>query len=205
MFNWLFGKKENNKQLEEDVKKSFQAAKTDMNNMSIWIKHLNEKQSKQEFLLTELNSRLASLEIDIEGLKDAFAMSDSRVVKQAFKTPKAVLSKHVDVLDVQEGVQTSVQTGVLYNISNFSITERALIFVLLNSELKLSYEDLAAMLGKNRATIRGQVNAIKQKSEGLIEEIMEKNGKKRVYIPEEVKEKLLRSVKTKNSEKKGKK
>jgi hypothetical protein len=51
------------------------------------------------------------------------------------------------------------------------------------------------MLGKSRATIRGQVNAIKQKSEGLIEEIIEKNGKKRVFVPDEVKERMLKSVK----------
>jgi hypothetical protein len=43
-------------------------------------------------------------------------------------------------------------------------------------EMKLSYEDLALMLGKEKSTIRGQINTIKQKSEGLIEEITEKNG-----------------------------
>jgi len=42
---------------------------------------------------------------------------------------------------------------------------------------------------------RGQINSIKQKSEGLIEEIVEKNGKKRVYVPEKVREKLLKYAK----------
>ena len=64
-----------------------------------------------------------------------------------------------------------------------------------NNDLKLSYEDLAAMLGKTKSTIRGQINSIKQKSEGVIEEYTEKNGKKRVYIPEETKEKLLKKAK----------
>ena len=67
--------------------------------------------------------------------------------------------------------------------------------IMLNSDLKLSYDDLAVMLGKSRATIRGQVNAIKQKSEGMIEEIIEKNGKKRVFVPDDVKERMLKSVK----------
>ena len=61
--------------------------------------------------------------------------------------------------------------------------------------MKLSYDDLAAMLGKERSTIRGQINTIKQKSESLIEEIIEKNGKKRVFIPEEIKEKMLKKTK----------
>ena len=61
--------------------------------------------------------------------------------------------------------------------------------------MKLSYHDLAAMLGKEKSTIRGQVNSIRQKSEGLIKEQVEENGKKRVYIPEEIKEKMLKKTK----------
>jgi hypothetical protein len=61
--------------------------------------------------------------------------------------------------------------------------------------MKLSYDDLAAMLQKERSTIRGQINTIRQKSEGLIEESIEKNGKKRVFIPEEIKEKLIKKQK----------
>jgi len=67
-------------------------------------------------------------------------------------------------------------------LDHFSITERAILWVLLNTDMKLSYDDLAAMLGKERSTIRGQINRIKQKSE-IIEEQIEKNGKKRLFIP----------------------
>jgi hypothetical protein len=82
-----------------------------------------------------------------------------------------------------------------YGFSNLTATERAIIWVLANSELKLSYDDLAAMLGKERSTIRGQINRIKQKSEGIIQEIVEGNGKKRVFIPEDIKEKMLKKSK----------
>jgi hypothetical protein len=68
---------------------------------------------------------------------------------------------------------------------------------LLNTDMNLSYNDLASMLGKEGSTIRGQVNSIKQKSEGLIEESIEINGKKRMYIPENIKEKILRKEKVK--------
>ena len=54
---------------------------------------------------------------------------------------------------------------------------------------------MALLLGKERSTIRGQINSIKQKSEGLIEEITEKNGKKRVFVPSEIKEKLAKYAK----------
>ncbi|GAH73523.1 unnamed protein product, partial [marine sediment metagenome] len=64
----------------------------------------------------------------------------------------------------------------------------------LNTDMKLSYDDMASILGKERSTIRGQINAIRQKS-GLIEELIEKKGKKRVFIPEEIKEKLLKRAK----------
>ncbi|MEK6906551.1 MAG: hypothetical protein AABW81_02935, partial [Nanoarchaeota archaeon] len=96
------------------------------------------------------------------------------------------------VYAVQTGVQTGVQTP---NFNQFSTTERAILWVLLNTDMKLSYDDLAAMLGKERSTIRGQINSIKQKSEGLVEEVIEKNGKKRVYIPEELREKLVKRSK----------
>jgi len=76
----------------------------------------------------------------------------------------------------------------------------------MNSDLKLSYEDLARLLGKERSTIRGQINSIRQKSDGLIQEIREQNGKKRVYIGEEIKEKLAKYAKVRDkSDKKYKK
>jgi len=51
------------------------------------------------------------------------------------------------------------------------------------------------MLGKEKSTIRGQINTIKQKSEALISEKIEQNGKKRLYIDEKTKEKLMKKQK----------
>jgi predicted transcriptional regulator len=119
--------------------------------------------------------------------------------KQLFKTGKQVFDKQTAVLAVQTGVQTGVQTP---NLEQFSVTERAILWILLNSEMKLSYDDLAAMLGKERSTIRGQINTIKSKSESIIEEQIERNGKKRVFIPEEIKEKMLKKAKVRVKNKK---
>ena len=71
--------------------------------------------------------------------------------------------------------------------------------------MKLSYEDLALLLGKERSTIRGQINSIKQKSEGLIKEFSEKNGKKRIYIEEEIKAKMQKYARARTGKKTEKK
>ncbi|MEK6894083.1 MAG: hypothetical protein AABX10_01325, partial [Nanoarchaeota archaeon] len=104
----------------------------------------------------------------------------------------------------QEPVQTAVQTGNFHDILNgLSSNERMIVFTMMNTELKLSYEDIARLLGKERATIRGQINAIKQKSEGLIQELTEPNGKKRLYVNEEVRNKIEKyaKVRVKNDKK----
>lgn len=72
----------------------------------------------------------------------------------------------------------------------------------MNSELKLSCDDIAALLGKDRATVRGQLNSIKRKNESLILEHVEKNGKKRYYVDPRIKEGLLKQLKNKVKKKK---
>ena len=42
--------------------------------------------------------------------------------------------------------------------------------------------------------MKSQINGIKQKS-NILEELIEKNGKKRVYISDQIKEKLLKKSK----------
>ncbi|MEK6836649.1 MAG: hypothetical protein AABX94_03205, partial [Nanoarchaeota archaeon] len=85
-------------------------------------------------------------------------------------------------------------------LKGLSSNERLIVFTLMNTELKLSYEDIARLLGKERATIRGQINAIKQKNEGLIQELTEPNGKKRVFVGEEVRNKLEKYAKVRVKE-----
>ena len=196
MLEWLFGKKKSVERLEEDVQNSFSLVKEDIDKISNWIKHLHKQDQNAETTLQSLKDELSTVKREIAGLKDAMSMVDERVFKQLFKTPRRVLREQTAVEAVQTPVQKPVQTGVL---DSFSMMERALFAIMLNSDLKLSYDDLAAMTGKSRATVRGQINAIKQKSDGVIEEIIEKNGKKRVFVPDEVKERMLKSVKVRVS------
>jgi len=204
MFNW-FSRKNDKKEIEDvkkEVRSSFSLVKNDMDKISKWINHLNENDDSINSQLNDVKSEISNINDQVEQLKELISIVSDDIGKQLFKTPKPVYHKQTAVEPVQTAVQTAVQTGNFYGISNLSITERAIIWVLANNELKLSYDDLAAMLGKTRSTIRGQINSIKQKSIGLIEEYTEKNGKKRVYIPEEMKEKILKKAKVRVDKKK---
>jgi hypothetical protein len=191
----LFNRKKEVEQVKEDTRKSFESVKKDISSVSGWIKHLDSEKNMQQNQISEVKDILSSIQEELGGLKNVVSMMGelgiSQKNKQVFKTPSKLLDKQTGVYAVQTGVQMGVQTP---NLDQFSITERAIIWVLLNTDMKLSYDDISAMLGKEKSTIRGQINTIKSKSD-IIEEIIETNGKKRVFIPEEIKEKLLKKPK----------
>ena len=197
MFGWLFGKKEVER-LKEDTKKGFESVKKDIDSVGTWIKHLDSEKNSQKKEIDEIKEVLSSLQTDLEGMKNVVSIMNELGPGRKNQTTKQVFDKQTAVYAVQTGVQTGVQTP---NFDQFSVTERAILWVLLNSDLKLGYDDLAAMLGKERSTIRGHLNRIKQKSWGIIEEFIEKNGKKRVFVPEDIKEKLLKRVKMRDGKK----
>ncbi len=189
---WLFRGKKEIEEIKEETRKSFDSVKKDITSVSGWIKHLDSEKNLQKKDIEEIKNVLSTIKNEVDGLKNVLAIMNEMKPNRLFKTSKQVFNKQTAVYAVQTGVQTGVQTPKL---SQFSVTERAILWVLLNTDMKLSYDDIAAMLGKERSTIRGQINTIKQKSEGLIEEEIEKNGKKRVFIPEEMKEKMLKKTK----------
>ncbi|MEM1535086.1 MAG: hypothetical protein QXE64_00940 [Candidatus Pacearchaeota archaeon] len=183
--------------LKEVMKNSFSNVKDDLNKISSWIFYLNEKDK-------DLDEKISKLQEEIEEIKELLAFSSGafkQVFKQVFKHQTAV-----------EGVQTAVQTGVQTPKINKKLTklatkniilegltlmERAILWVLANTDLKLSCEDIARVLGKSENTIRGQLNSLKSKWPQLINEIIEKNGKKRYYIDERTKELIFKITKTK--------
>jgi hypothetical protein len=201
MFN-IFSKKAEKReveQLKQAVQTGFNSAKQDINNMSQWIKHLDSNDSELKDQIFDLNEELSSVKDELENLKNMISILGER---PSFKQRQTALNKQTGVLTVLNTVQTPVQTWIL---DNLSVTERAIMFTLLNSgDMKLSYEDLAAMLGKDKATVRGQVNAIRQKNEGLIEEMVGENNKKRLFIPDDIKEVLLKVKKVKSKDKRKK-
>jgi len=191
MFGLFFNKKRFD-QIKEDTKKGFDSVKKDISSVSGWIKHLDSEKNLQKKEIEEIKAILSSVQEELEGLKNIISVMNELKTNRLFKTQTGVYNKQTAVYPVQTPVQTAVQTP---NLRQFSTTERAIIWILLNSDVRLSYEDLAAVLGKEKSTIRGQINMIKQKSEGLIEESIEGSGRKRVFIPENMKEKLIKKSK----------
>ncbi|MGV8142462.1 MAG: hypothetical protein ACP5NS_02385 [Candidatus Pacearchaeota archaeon] len=198
----LFNSHKKIKKLEDDTRRSFSEVKKDFEGVGKWIKHLDNKDKQLFEIINELKREIASIHDEVEGVKEALSITNlAQEHEQVFKKT-GVLNKQEDVFDVDEPVQTGVQTGNFYDIlKSLSSNERLIIFTLMNTEMKLSYEDIARLLGKERATIRGQINAIKRKSEGVLQELTEPNGKKRVFVSEEVRNKLEKYAKVRVSDK----
>jgi len=192
---WFFGHKKDVENAKEEARRGFEAVKKDMNSLTEWIKHLEGHREVHHSDLEDLKKIISSLKEEMKEIREVLHELQQTLWekphKEMFKTRINNISKQMSVVPVQTSVSYPVQT---MNLSNFSITERAIIGVLLNSDLKLSYDDLATMLGKEKSTIRGQINTIKQKSPELIQEFVEKTGKKRVFITQKQKEKILKKA-----------
>jgi septal ring factor EnvC (AmiA/AmiB activator) len=184
----LFKKKKEDNLVKEEIQKSFDAVKEDFNKVGQWISHFDVNAKNNTDELEEVKKQIFVLQNEIDDIKDFISLFGSKISKQQ----RQVVVKQSTVSGVQEVVQTAVQSSIL---DNLTMMERGIVWALVNSETKLSYEDLAIVLGKDKSTIRGQINAIRQKCEKVIEESRESNGKKRVFIPEEMKQIILKKEK----------
>ena len=179
-------------ELKKEIAESFKHVKKDFSKVGDWIKHLDDKHGKHANEIKKINTKLDELADEIYELKEFLSFFGSGQERGLFKQAQTAVGKQTDGGFVQTAVQTAVQTDIL---ANLTVMERAIIWALLNANMKLSYEDIASLLGKEKSTVRGQINTIKQKVPGIIDEIREATGKKRLYIPEEFREKILKSVK----------
>jgi len=197
----MFGFFKKNREIEhlkQNFHSSFDAVKEDFTKVGKWIKHIDGKHEEQKKDIGEIKNEISVLKNDVEEIKEYLHMlapKISRLKVHELKQPQTAVYKQTAVEAEQTAVQTAVQTPFLNNLTT---NERVIVITLMNhsdEDMRLSYEDLAALLGKDKSTIRGQINALKQKNEGLIEEAVERNGKKRLYIPEEMRNFILKSVK----------
>ncbi len=191
MFDW-FGHKKRVEKVREETLVGFSRVKKDMESIGTWIKHLDSNHKLHKNEISEIKEILSTIKEDVENLKNSFPIVNGVQNGRLSQSTKRPFIKQSAVYTVQTAVQTAVQSP---NFNLFSTNERLILWTLINTDLKLSYEDIASLLGKEKSTIKGQINTIKAKSEGIILESMEKNGKKRVFIPEEIKEKLLKKPK----------
>jgi len=198
---WDFLKKEDKiekrfKDFHKNLDGSFLNIRKDMKKVRDWINHLDNKKTEHHHKISSIELRLNNLEDSMEELK-----------KLNFFIKELGLSKHKQTgglskqpfVCVQTPVQTPIQGDVNQILKSLTVMERAVVWVLLNTDLKLCYDDLSITLGKDKSTIRGQLNNIKRKSESLINEYMEMSGKKRFYINDELKNEVLRGITKKES------
>ena len=197
MFGWLFKKveKEEFNQHKSSVQTASNNVKQDISDIGEWIKHLHSSDSGIKSDVVQVMDEIATIKSDIEEIKEMISENQTAKIVPVFKQRQTAVDKQTAVYGVQTAVQTAVQAGFF---TKLSVSEKSIVAILMNSDMKLSYEDLAAMMGKDTATIRGQVNSIKQKCNGLIEEQIEKNGKKRLYVPDNMRDLLLRKAKTRS-------
>ena len=190
----LFRRKKEVEKLKAEIQDSFDHVKKDFNKVGDWIKHIDGKHEVHVGDISELRDQLLVLQEELEDVKSVISFFGPNVSGGLSKQPQTMFNKQTAVQAVQTPVQTAVQTAIF---DDLTVMERAIIWALMNSEenMKLSYEDLSALLGKDKSTVRGQINALKRKSEGLILEVREGNGKKRLYIPEHMRKIIAKNVK----------
>jgi len=200
MFSWLFKKVEKDEfdTHKSSVQTALNGVKQDMNNISKWIKHLHEQDSGMKEDVQAVMGEIASLREELSEIREMIEDGKEDKIEPLFKQRQTAVGKQTPVYDVQTAVQTTVQAAFF---TKLSVSEKAIIAILLNTDMKLSYEDLSAMMSKDTATVRGQVNSIKTKCPGMIEEQIEKNGKKRLYVPEHIRDLLLKKAKTRQRKK----
>ena len=183
---WFFGKKEDKihekiSELNNKIEDSFSNVKDDMENFGKWVTHFNHKHKGHEGELENVKFRLESVEKTLEDMWTA--------VQTAVQTGRVSKQPQTDSRPKQLSVQRNLES-----LKSLTAMERVVVWSLLNTDLKMSYDDLCVVLGKDKSTLRGQINNIKQKNEGLINEYIEKDGKKRFYIDTKLKNEVLLKV-----------
>jgi predicted transcriptional regulator len=178
--------------LRKEVQDSFENVKGDIGKVGDWIKDIDVKSGSYETDIETLRSDIISLREAIDEMNSNISFVSPAINAQVKGLSQTPAKTQTNNLPVQTSVQTAVQTG---NLEQLTMMERAIVYVFLNNEDKLSYEDISMILGKDKSTIRGQINNIKQKNPGLIEELRELNGKKRLYISVVNKKEMVKSVK----------
>ncbi|MCX6741748.1 MAG: hypothetical protein NTX24_01055 [Candidatus Pacearchaeota archaeon] len=203
-FLW-FGKRRE-EVLNREIKSSFENIKGDISKIGSWIDHLHTHDGKHDEKISELYDEILKIKEDIDGIKNFISFFDNQISNRVFKQTSTAVDKQTAVEGVQTRVQTPVQTPIFNAfLKNLSASEKTIVWVVLNSEMKLSCEDISALLGKDKATVRGQLNSIKRKSDTLIMEQIELNGKKRYYVDPRIKDMIVKQLRAKTRAKKMKK
>lgn len=200
---WLFRKKRDDDvnekfvNLHDSLHSSFLNIKRDMTGINKWLDHFKSKHETHDKKFDLMNQRINNMEEVIEEMQDVWTTVQTAVQTGGLSKQSQTDDRPNNRLSVSK--QDEEELSMTKKLKKLTLMERAVVWALLNTDLKLSYEDLSVALGKDKSTLRGQINNIKTKSEGLIEEYPEKDGKKRFCISEKIKSEILKGVKKKET------
>ena len=166
---------------------SFSAIKKDMTEINRWLYAFQEQHKNHKKGYTEIERRVREIEAILPSLlRDLEAMQT--VVQTAVQNKQSYKQQQTN-----SRLGQTQDEPFMSQLRGLSITERAIVWVLLNTDLKYSYEDLKSALGKDESTLRGQINQIKKRCPHLIHEYAENSGKKRFFIDEKIKSELFKT------------
>ena len=177
--------------LHDSLNDSFSKIKDDMGSVGEWIKHFDQTKEDHHSKIENLDTRLRSVEEFVMNLMEQSPAEEVSKQEQTAVRPNQTDSVSKQVFEQPSKQQESVQTEIEKALFSLTAMERTVVWSLLNTDILLCYEDLGRILGKDQSTVRGQLNNIKRKIPGLIEEKSEGNGKKRYYVNEAKKREIL--------------
>ena len=202
---WIFKKKDGENSridiVEDAVKESFNHIKKDISSLSGWVKHFKDQHFDHHVNIQNTHDKVDEAHRRINELESTlYELADKL---EAVQTPVQIKQEQTVVrpntrLDMSKQPSKQAKTTVQTDKFSKGLTpmERAIVSVLLNTDMKLTYDDLSIAIGRDKSTIRGQMNNIKQKRENLIYEVLEPTGRKRFYIDEKTKGKVFKERNT---------
>ncbi|MBL7101023.1 MAG: hypothetical protein ISS23_03660 [Nanoarchaeota archaeon] len=200
----FFKKRKKDEEIEEkffnlhnSLHNSFSNIRKDMGSIGKWVSHLKNNHDNHNKKVELLDQRVKNIEEALKDLTGVWTRVQTAVQTEGLSKQTQTDSRPNSCPSVSKQEKSSEKLTIVERLKKLTLMERAIVWTLLNTDLKLSYDDISITLGKDQSTLRGQINNIKVKSEGLIEEHMDKDGKKRFYINEKEKIRILKGMKKK--------
>ncbi len=154
---WLFKKRDNLEQkfdnLHNSLHDSFSNIKRDVDTVNKWLGHFKNRHHEHDQKLELLSQRISTIEEFLEDIPDVWkgvqtAVQTGGVSKQLQTDSRP---NNCPKLSKQLSKQYEEMT-LIEKIRKLTIMERAVVWALVNTDLKLSYEDLGKALGKDKST-----------------------------------------------------